>query len=621
MDPRGQQNRRMFFSDQNESLLLGLLAKNFSQRQGAQLNERQVARLSNGLEFFMNEVIQANPSAPVQLLNKEVIQATAADFNMYLQREQVAANTTPDMLVEPAQRFERLQQERQRTLEGPPRQIPDYVQRVPIEEDNSVSAMELFEEAKKKRNFETAAQAERELAKRSQASNQPFFQRPEVPDAKALFATPLDLVVAGTAPAAQREPPGRGDANPTIARPLPGTPDAPRGTLQQDVIIKQQDIQTYKETEYNLSVFSADRTWERDNGENRYNFSVNLFSGNPTNGASIMPKGTARFRNIVRIEFVKAILPVEGLEVNIRRFTKTTYDTASLNTVYSYPFVLLNVDELDTNNYGTNDAQDRAFGLLQYDANWIGESTFLTDVSGTLQTGNRGFTGFIPKHMKCQRVYTPTPLAALTKLTIQLQRPDGNILSTVPDTLDVSGIFFSYQAIASSYFPAGTTTTTLYKDSSPASNYIWINAKTWFSRFAFAVGDRIRFRGLSAAFPSPTAAQQDFLNFMQREEGHLIAQIVTQTGTGAGTVVTDGLNSVGYARFIVIENQYNDPTTGSTTIKPFGGATDNTTLGTSLLTKSFLPGRLINLSHQTQLIFRVITRDYDSTSLVRPDNL
>jgi hypothetical protein len=32
-------------------------------------------------------------------------------------------------------------------------------------------------------------------------------------------------------------------------------------------------------------------------------------------------------------------------------------------------------------------------------------------------------------------------------------------------------------------------------------------------------------------------------------------------------------------------------------------------------------GRLLNLSHQIQLIFRVITRDMDSATRLRPDNL
>lgn len=615
-----QQNRRMFFSEQNEEMLLNILNKNFSQRLGGQLNERQVSRLSRGLEHYMSEVFTNNASQPVQILNKEAIQATANDFSMYLQREQIAATSTPDMYKEPAQRFEQVQMERQRSIEAPRPPVPDFVQRVPLEEDNSVTAMELFEEAKKKRNMEAAAAAQVEMAKRSASAGQPIFQQAP-PDPKELFKQPLDLVVAGMAMPTRGELPGRGDMNPTLARP---GPEASRGALPQDVLIKQQDIQQYKETEYNLSVYSADRKWELDNGENRYNFSVNLYSGNPTNGVTIMPKGTARFRNIVRIEFIKAILPIEGLDINIRRTTTSAYDTAALNTIYSYPFVLLNVDELDNNNYGTNDAQDRAFGLLQYDANWIADTSFANSSGGTTIVGNRGFTGYIPKHMKCQRVYSPTPMASLTKMTIQLQRPDGNILSTIPDTVDVSGIFFSYQADAD-YFGAwggGSANNSVYYDSTGSTgNYIWIDARQWFSRFAVTVNDRIVLRGISDRFSNPTQAQRDFSNFLERPEGHLVAQIASSSTTGGVTTVIDGPNAVGYARFIIIENQYRDPSTGAISVLPFNGAADNGTLGTSLIGRSFRPARLLNQSHQVQLIFRVITRDYDSTSLVRPDNL
>ena len=86
------------------------------------------------------------------------------------------------------------------------------------------------------------------------------------------------------------------------------------------------------------------------------------------------------------------------------------------------------------------------------------------------------------------------------------------------------------------------------------------------------------------------------------------------------TSLNDGNNTAGYARFIIVRSQFNDPTTGSTSVLPFGGA-NNTALSTYLKTAKFTTGRLINLSHQTQFIFRIVTRDYDSAALVRPDNL
>jgi hypothetical protein len=93
--------------------------------------------------------------------------------------------------------------------------------------------------------------------------------------------------------------------------------------------------------------------------------------------------------------------------------------------------------------------------------------------------------------------------------------------------------------------------------------------------------------------------------------------------TFATSVLIDGPNSAGYARFIIVRGKFMDPTTGSVSVSPYGGAVNNSAVSTAIVsgTTQIKSGKLINLSRQTQLIFRVITREYDSTSLVRPDNL
>lgn len=690
MDPRSQQNRKAFFSDQNESMLYGILAKNFQQRLGSQLNEKESSHLERGIEFYMSEVFQANPGAPVQSLNKEVLSATASDFNDYLQRQNAVATATPQTFQDASQRFEQMQQDRQRNGEAPRPAIPDYVQPIALKEDDSVSALSLFEEAKKRRNQEMNAQADAQLAKRSASAAQPIYsQVDERPDMRAIYDKPLDLVIAGQ----QAELPGRGDGNSTLARSGPTV--APRGSLPQDILIKQEDIQNYKESEYNLSVYSADRKWEvsTNSGENRFNFSVNLYSGNPTNGLSIMPKGASRLRNIVRIEFVKAVIPIEVTEMLVRKVANAknpdmlttlalanaiattgtglagaaatvnniellrnyqnimgtsrpagtsiapmtfSYDTTYLKNIFAFPFITLNVSELDTNNYGTNNAMDNAFGILQYDSNW------------TDNTDSLGFTSLIPKHMKCQRIYSPTPLASLNKLTIRLQQPNGSLVNSTPDTLDISGIFLSRPASVRAYFSNTVDISgTGYLD--PTGEYIFLDSKQWFSRYQLSVGDRIQIRNLQS--PNGTPAMLDFLNFLQRADGHsVIGTAYTQalsaallddvggliygagsanalafqatagiTGTSVNNNLIDGNNSTGYSRFIIIRGQFMDPTTGSTAVSPFGGAVDNSALAN--VTNTISTGRLINLSRQTQFIFRVITREYDSSSLVRPDNL
>ncbi|NDB85856.1 MAG: hypothetical protein EB127_24625, partial [Alphaproteobacteria bacterium] len=397
------------------------------------------------------------------------------------------------------------------------------------------------------------------------------------------------------------------------------------------------------------------------------------------------PKAANRFKNIVRIEFVKAIIPIEVTDIVVRKLgsvhtpdlmqalvnaqaiaitsinagvsvaptpaanlsaynlqlTKDIntlltpgtlkYDTTYLKSIYSYPFITLNISELDTNTYGTSSSMDNAFGILQYDSNW------------TDNTDSLGFTSLIPKHMKCQRIYSPTPLATLNKMTIRLQQPSGSLLNANSDTIDISGIFLSKTTSIRSYFTNEMDLSgTVYSDT--VGEYIWLDCKKWFSRYQFAIGDKIHIKNLSSI--QPTLAINDLMSFLQNSDGLTIAgfawarEITVEEkardisdpsysltnglkNTIAEYVLIDGLNDAGYSRFIIVRGQFNDPTTGSTRVKPYGGAVDNTAVSTAMLSGSskIIPGKLINLSRQTQLIFRVITREYDSTSLIRPDNL
>jgi hypothetical protein len=663
-------------------MLYGMLSNNFQKQLGSQLTEKQTSRLERALEHYMGEVFQNNASLPIQNLNKEVLAVTASDFSDYLQRQDAVANAPVNTFQETSQRYDQIQADRQRSMEPPRPSIPDYVQPMIIKEDDSVSALSLFEEAKKRRNIETNAQAEEQLARRANSAMQPIYleQPQDRPDPRTMFDKPLDIVIAGS----NRELSGRADVNPTLARPGPTV--ALRGTLQQDVLIKQEDIQSYKETEYNLSIYSADRNWELDvnNTETRYNFSVNLNSNSST-GVNMQPKAANRFKNIVRIEFVKAIIPIEVTDIVVRKIgsihtpdlmqalvnaqaiaitsvnagvsvastaaanlsaynlqlTKDIntlltpgtlkYDTTYLKSIYSYPFITLNISELDTNTYGTSSSMDNAFGILQYDSNW------------TDNTDSLGFASLIPKHMKCQRIYSPTPLATLNKMTIRLQQPSGSLLNANSDTIDISGIFLSKTTSIRSYFTNEMDLSgTVYSDT--VGEYIWLDCKKWFSRYQFAIGDKIHIKNLSSIQPTP--AIYDLMSFLQNSDGLTIAgfawareitveekarDIADSTysltnglkNTIAEYVLIDGLNDAGYSRFIIVRGQFNDPTTGSTLVKPYGGAVDNTAVSTAMLSGSskIIPGKLINLSRQTQLIFRVITREYDSTSLIRPDNL
>jgi len=570
-----------FLTQQNEAMLNRLVYGDFVRRTNNQINEKQKERLMRTVHHYMGEVNSANPNGSLPAMNKEVLKAVVSDFNSYLNRGAISSSSDADTrMKEPplredvGSRFTALQNERgvgeQKVLMPP---APDF--RIAIEDSNDIPAISLFEKAKKSREIE---------ANRDDSFSGTFLK---------------DLI---------QESQGSGVAtmNPTLAK-----PEAIRikPALSQDIIIPQDEILSYKENEYNLVLYSADRDWYNNQRENRYNFSVTFNPANNGQGFKMSPSANMRFHNITRIKMVKALIPNESVNTLITN-TGTggapTYGTTTNLNVLTEPGVIVHVDELESNVYGTDYTVDRAFATLQYDAQWISDST----------TNNPGFLAMIPKFLKCQKVYYPTPLATLTKMTIQLQRPNGNLVSDTLDTLDISGIFAS--TVFSSYTSASVYVNAAVKDTNNNATYYIIRTKTYFNRFAFTKNDRIRIQGVNTDLISGNAAaKSDFKGYLEQSVGFLIVG----TGYTAGTVYTDGVNNVGYANLIVVQAPYVDPTTGSVLISPFGGTSAaNQALASAITNVNFGGARLINLSKQTQLTFRVITRDMDSATRIRSNN-
>lgn len=571
-----------FLNQQNESMLNRLVYTDFMRRTNGVISDKQKDRLARTVHHYMREVYSANPKDNVQNLNKEVLRAVVTDFNSYLNRSAISATSDTDnrMKEDIGSRFTALQNERTEQKALMP-SAPDF--RISIEDSNDVPALSLFEQAKKHREAE-ARRDDTDLSKRDDSFSGTFLK---------------DLIQ-------ESQGSGLATANPTIAK---SEAIRIRPALPQDTIIPQDEILSYKENEYNLVIYSADRDWYNNQRENRYNFSVIFNPANNSQGFKYSPSANKRFHNITRIEMVKALIPNESVNTlitNTGTGASPTYGTTTNLNMLTEPGVIIHVDELESNVFGTDDQLDRAFATLQYDAQWISDTV----------TNNPGYLAMIPKFLKCQKTYYPTPLATLTKMTIQLQRPNGNLVSDTLDTLDISGIF------ASTSF-GGYTSSSVYmnaavKDTNNNATFYTIVTKTYFSRFAFTKNDRIDIQGINTALISGNdAAKSDFKAYIENNNGLLIVA----TGYTNGTVFTDGTNSVGYCNFIVVQAQYRDPTTGSVLIQPFGGTNAlNQSLATGIANVNLVGARLINLSKQVQLTFRVITRDMDSATRIRTNN-
>jgi hypothetical protein len=391
--------------------------------------------------------------------------------------------------------------------------------------------------------------------------------------------------------------------NPTLAQPIAALAPPVRGPLPQDFLIKQDDVVTYKEIEQNLFVYSADRDWINSTAENRYQFTVNFDRGNSKQGFYTSPTATKKFKNITRIELVKAIMPTEGVE-GLYTYTSTTLTLPKIN-VLSYPYTVVRIPELDTNNYGTDNNLDNAFAVLQYDANWYTDSTNLSD----------GYLGMIPKFLKCQKVYQPTPLATLQKLTFRFERPDGQLVSGIDDALNISNIF------GGSDTSNVVATYTTYSSTDGASNpyFYLIQTSNWFQTYAFQPGNRIQVGGIDpTVIPYTGMSPTNFASYIQDPAGVLIAQTCYFSSfTGGVSNWVIGTNQLGYANGILIDAPLASPQTGSLSTIAFGGSN----FVSSLRAANFTSGRLLNLSHQTTVVMRVITREMDPTARVRPDNL
>jgi hypothetical protein len=567
-----------FLTQQNYNALLNYTRKAITDKEGInELPEKTEKRLISVLNHYMKEVGKTNPGRKIQELNREVLRETLTSIDSWLRRGGESTSTNADtfrrddsndrLYSNVGQQLASVQKERGLMMNATPVIKPDFRDKV---EEDEIDPLALFEKARQQREKEGMPSST------AQQQTNVTVKKPE-------------LILR--------------DDSPEYKIPQ---------TLPQDIIIRQQDIVKYKEIEYNIFLNSSDRNWLVNKSENRYDFSVNFNVANNSTDFPSSPSLQERFRNITRIEFVKVIVSLEGLVPIIRRTAGPVVNTDAIVSVLSYPYVALRIAELNANGFGTNPTLDNTFAVTHQDTSWTSDTT----------QKNRGFASLAPKYLKCQKIYAPTPLGSLQKLSIRLERPDGLLLSDTLDVQYITNIYFgNYLKTANS----GADLTTVYQNGLTVNDYIFINTSAWFSRFMVSDTDRIVIKGFTVATTgsgSPdTNSLTDFTNWINRAEGHYVVGIGY---ANTATNITDGQNAVGYANYVIIRNRFNDPTVGgATTRQYFGGSSGNDdSLGTRLGAQASqaTTSAFINMNHQVHVALRVVCREMDGASNLRPDN-
>ena len=377
--------------------------------------------------------------------------------------------------------------------------------------------------------------------------------------------------------------------------------------MQADLIKLQRDSQPkYIEKVHYINVNSLDRLWE-NSAESRFSFKVQFNQGSGFDGAAI----SQLYRNIVSVELVSAILPMDT--------TINTFDTRIYGGIMKFPYLLLRIDELDSVFRGTNTWADRAFSTLLFDKVFY-TNTLSTDyIAGTTTSNSivnstpktsfypeylRGFMKFNPAYFEKKKFYN-NPLASLNRMTISITDPRGNFINDQSDVLSLSNI--SFTSNLSTLTSGLEITASLAFPYVNQSNYkmIKVTSSTTFSNRLFRVGDRVLFRDF-ASNVSLATNNSSFNSFITSTEGHIIVNLDLEDNTASG-----GNKSFLTNLYISPPGQYNS------TSNTVSGYYDNTTLDFTGATF----GSLINMDLQSHLLFRIVTRDPDTSGVMKPINV
>ena len=473
--------------------------------------------------------------------------------------------------------------------------------------------MTLLEDYQKQRNQQVQIQAQAQALKQEQNKLQNNIyseRRPNNTNAQTnieqTIVDPLDLSNLGTE-LTQRfiEKIEKNIVNDNKAQP---TNDINLAQMQEALIKLQRDTQPkYIEKVHYININSVDRGWDKQE-ESRYSFHVKFNQSNTFTGAGI----SQLYRNVVSVELVSAILPMDSSII--------PFDTRLYNGLMKYPYLLLRIDELDSVFRGTNNWVDRAFSTLLFDKVFFssilsteyttGTSSIVNSVpkQGFTNEYNRGFMKYNPAYFEKKKFYN-NPLASLNRMTISITDPRGNFINTENDVLTINAISFTLtlDTIDADSLELDVTTAYPYSNQSEFK-MIEIETTTFFSNRLFRIGDRVLIRNY-ATNVALGVNNAIFNTFINRPEGHTIINLELEDNGNTDTSNRGFLNKL-----------YISP---PGTMDPINETVDPATYydDATLDFNEAVMGTLINIDLQTHLLFRIVTRDPDTSNTIQPINI
>ena len=256
----------------------------------------------------------------------------------------------------------------------------------------------------------------------------------------------------------------------------------------------------------NVLVSSLDRDWFNRDDETIYNFQVHLGTNynntdftRETDAQGNLIKEIFSSENFLNVKYKFKNVVSVGLERLIVDNRKFNIEYTDVNRDFAdYPYLSVSVDNLDSLVYGTNETSSKAIGIM------VAKTPIL--VSSLGGSAHYEFTNIISN----PKQFYNNPLASLNKLNIKIKNPTGQAPNTVKDVLTVSKFGYhiplkTYTVTITStntYQVSGSTTSAINVDI-PSINAFNIDADNGvtvkFSHITgYAVGDKLQFSVLNS---------------------------------------------------------------------------------------------------------------------------
>ena len=360
--------------------------------------------------------------------------------------------------------------------------------------------------------------------------------------------------------------------------------------INKDYVTHNQPV--YLEKDHFVSINSVDRDWENLT-DSRYSFKVKFDSQDSDTGVNI----PNMYKNVVSIELINVHIPHDSVIV--------PFDNRLYLDALQYPYLLLQIDEISGVFSGSNSSLEKSFSQLIFDkehtSQVLSDGFIESDSEPTPDTRfqkqyQRGYYRFIPSFFE-KKQYHNAPLSSLNSMTIRINNPHGDLFNTENDALEITSI--APEVIGNKEILA--TTAYPNTDCSGANNkYIKITTTKHFFNKQFKIGDKIRLSGVGSDDSS-------FDTFLNRKEGHYIVNLekedisanIVKNKSSIDTLYIAPQGTLNSTTHVLDTTTYNDGSDASFTSS----------------------GKLINMSLQTNLLFKIVTREVDVKEVTKPQNI